>query len=125
MADRIEVHQLAVARAAEACRSTGADGLAELTKLLSGLTRSAFDAAAGHDDYSKQIVDGWVRCGAEQFPEFAKEIELQLISNGDSMSACGARAAETDCDAAQQVRAADIGLTLTDKGWSPIQSPPD
>jgi hypothetical protein len=125
MADRLSVDKQGVDRAADACRSAGLDALAELTKLLSGLTKGAVEAAAGHDDYGKQIIDGWNNSGAERFPDFAKAISAQLVGRGDQMTTCGDYVVRSDYDAAQQLRAGDIGLARGPEGWAPIQTPPD
>ena len=118
MVDRIQVDQLGLARAAAACRASGADAFTELTRLLSPLTRGAVEAAAGHDDMGQQIIQGWIDSKAESHHDFPKAVESYLVARGDHMSALGARAEATDNNAAQQVRAADIGLTQTAEGWS-------
>jgi hypothetical protein len=121
---RLEVDLFGVSEAANACRSAGVDALEELNKLLSGLTKGAVEAAAGHDDYGKQITGGWDTGGAPRFPEFARGIEAQLVSRGNQMTACRKYVERTDADSARQLRAADIGLALKAEGWSPIESPP-
>lgn len=121
---RLDVDLLGVSKAANACRSAGSDALTELTKLLVGLTKDAVAAAAGHDDYGKQITDGWNGGGAAQFPEFARGIRAQLVGRGNQMTACRKYVERTDADAAQQLRAVDIGLALEAEGWSPVESPP-
>jgi hypothetical protein len=120
MTERIDVDLAGVDRAAEACRKTGGDARAKLTDLLLGLTKHAIESAAGHDDYGKQITDGWNSSGADQFPDAAKAIEAQLLGRGEQMTACAERADVTDSDAAQQVRAADLGLTRGARGWEPL-----
>jgi hypothetical protein len=122
--DRLHVDLLGVSKAANACRSAGSDALTELTKLLAGLTKEAIEAAAGHDDYGKQITDGWNKSGAERFPEFARGIGAQLVARGNQMTACRKYVERSDADAAHQLRAKDIGLALKAEGWSPIESPP-
>ena len=119
MADRLEVDLLGVYRAADSCRSTGSDAGAKLSELLVGLTRGAVEAAAGRDDYGRQIIDGWAGSRAESFPEVATAIRAQLIAHGKQMGACALNAEATDNDAARQVRAADIGLEHTSEGWGP------
>lgn len=124
MADRLTVDLDGVTRAANACRSAGSSVDTKLSELLAGLTKEAVAAAAGHDDYGKQINDGWNNGGAAQFPEFADGIRTQLIGRGDQMTACGEYVKSTDADAARQLRAKDLGLVHTAEGWSQIQSPP-
>lgn len=119
MTDRIQVDLNGVDSAAEACRQAGGDARAKLTGLLLGLTRQAIESAAGHDDYGKQITDGWANSGAAQYPEGAKGIEAELLGRGYQMSACADRADATDSDASQQVRATDLGLTRVADHWEP------
>ncbi|GAA1608158.1 hypothetical protein GCM10009804_75050 [Kribbella hippodromi] len=123
MTDRIEVDQLGIARASDDCRTAGTDAGTQLARLLAGLTKGAIEAAAGRDDYGRQIIDGWANSQADTFPEFAKGIEEQLIGRGDQMSSCGENARSTDDAAAQQVRATDLGLKQTAQGWATL--PPD
>ncbi|WP_350279076.1 hypothetical protein [Kribbella sp. HUAS MG21] len=118
MTDRIEVDSTGVARAADACRIAGMNAGLELNRLLGALTREAVETAAGHDDYGRQITDGWVNSGAGSFTLYGKGIEEHLIARGDQMSSCGENAKATDDDAALQVRAADLGLTETATGWT-------
>ena len=125
MIDRVEVDLPGVARAAEACRLAGYDAATALAALLTGLTRAEVEAAAGDDDYGRQIKEGWSGSGAEDFPEFADAIASTLIARGDHMTACGRRAAATDGNAAQQLRAGDLGLIYTAEGWSAAPPPAD
>jgi hypothetical protein len=118
MTDRIEVDPLGVARAGDACRIAGMNAGRELGRLLGALTKEAIEAAAGHDDYGRQITDGWVNSGAGSFAGYGKGIEEHLIGRGDQMSSCGENAKATDDDSAQQVRAADLGLSETAAGWA-------
>lgn len=122
MTEPLEVDLYGVIMAADACRSTGDDARVALNQLLDGLTREAIEAAAGNDDYGRQISEGWAGGLAPRFPEFAEAIESQLTGRGDQMTICGRVVARTDGDAARQVRAADIGLERTAEGWS---VPPD
>ncbi|MET9269342.1 hypothetical protein [Kribbella sp. NPDC003557] len=119
MTDRIQVDLNGVDSAAEACRQAGGDARAKLTGLMLGLTREAIESAAGHDDYGKQITDGWVNSGAAQFPEGAKSIEAELLGRGYQMSGCADRTEATDADASQQVRATDLGLARVADHWEP------
>lgn len=125
MSDRVEVDLPGVARAAEACRLAGYDASTALAGLLRGLTRAEVEAAAGDDDYGRQIKEGWNGSGAEKFPEFADAIASTLLARGDHMTACGTRVAATDGDAAQQLRAGDLGLMYTAEGWSAAPPPTD
>src|SRR5262245_33435986 len=122
--NRLTVDLDGVAQAANACRSAGMSAGTKLTDLLAGLTKEAVAAAAGHDDYGKQINDGWNNGGAARFPEFADGIRTQLTGRGDQMTACGEYVESTDADAARQLRAKDLGLVHTAEGWAQIQSPP-
>ncbi|TCC04230.1 hypothetical protein [Kribbella soli] len=118
MTDRIQVDYLGVARAADVCRTVGAEAGRETYRLLGALTKEVIEAAAGHDDYGKQITDGWVNSHADTFDDFGKAIGEHLIGRGDQMSSCGENIKATDGDASQQVRAADLGLTQTPTGWA-------
>ncbi|MGW5188888.1 hypothetical protein ACWEOO_06520 [Kribbella sp. NPDC004138] len=119
MTDRIQVDLNGVDSAAEACRQAGGDARAKLTGLMLGLTQQAIESAAGHDDYGKQITDGWTNSGAAQFPDGAKSIEAELLGRGYQMTACADRTEATDSDSAQQVRATDVGLARVGDHWEP------